>query len=155
MKIGAAHFCSGFRPRIGVRGVLSPESPMALWRPRKGMKMVGRRMVQTGRAARRALSWGQAPALRFSRWTQSVVSRLSFFLAATVRGFPPPRDEETRGRNDESGGWWRSKSPWKLHETMYGSVDERSPQGSISLGSNVGGNTITIRSLTHSIEARN
>ena len=59
MKIGAVHFSSGFRPRIGVRGVLSPESPMALRRPRKGMKMVGRRTVQTGRAAPRALSWGQ------------------------------------------------------------------------------------------------
>ena len=69
MKIGAVQFSSGFRPRIGVLGVLSPESPMALRRPRKGMKMVGRRTVQTGRAARRALSWGQASALRFSRWT--------------------------------------------------------------------------------------
>ena len=65
MKIGAAHFCSGFRPRIGVRGVLSPESPMALWRPRKGMKMVGRRMAQTGRAAGRAPELGTSPSATF------------------------------------------------------------------------------------------
>ena len=46
----------GFRLRISARGMLSPESPMALARPRKRMKMAGCRV----------LGWQQAPALRGS-----------------------------------------------------------------------------------------
>ena len=44
----------GFRLRISARGMFSPESPMALARPRKRMKMAGCRV----------LGWQQAPALR-------------------------------------------------------------------------------------------
>ena len=43
-----------------------PESPMALERPRKGTKLVGRRSVKQGRTARRALCRGKPQRYIFS-----------------------------------------------------------------------------------------
>ena len=52
---------------------------MASERPRKGTKVVGRRSVRQGRAARRALGRGQAPALHFLPPASAVNPRLGEF----------------------------------------------------------------------------
>ena len=74
-----------------------PESPMALERPRKGTKVVGHRSVKQGRAARRALGRGRAPALHFLPTASAVNPRFGKF---GVWGCAPEVDRSAYSRSD-------------------------------------------------------
>ena len=65
--------CGSFSPRIPLPWIPA-FAGMTNWEA--GMRMVGRRTVLLGRAAGRALSWGQAPALHFLPPLPAASSRL-------------------------------------------------------------------------------
>ena len=73
---------------------------MALERPRKGTKLVGRRSVRPGRAARRALGRGQAPALHFLPPASTVNPRFGKF---GVWGGALAVDRSAYSRSDRMG----------------------------------------------------